>query len=56
MPLGCTTWRFVSMGVIGAHDIDDLLDKAQLLAQIPQGNDAESIRLASSRRRAERPH
>jgi acetate---CoA ligase (ADP-forming) len=29
---------FREHGVIGAHDIDDLLDKAQLLAQIPHGN------------------
>ncbi len=28
---------FREHGVIGAHDIDDLLDKAQLLAQIPHG-------------------
>jgi acetate---CoA ligase (ADP-forming) len=28
---------FREHGIIGAHDIDDLLDKAQLLAQIPHG-------------------
>jgi acetate---CoA ligase (ADP-forming) len=28
---------FREHGIVGAHDIDDLLDKAQLLAQIPHG-------------------